>query len=258
MTRCAAFWGSILVMACFAVVPPVSEAAPAKSAKPGTGASANTGAAPAKAVPPGVDPASFTAVKLPPASEGELTGLREAAAVYEKRDYDRAVSILTPLADKGSARAAFSLGLMAMRGHGMPMSTETCEKWWVRSARGGFPEAQYQLGFMYHQGLRGPRNPELVARLWSLAAAQGQGDAMYGLGFMYRAGDGVARDGKKSLKMFTDAVGLGHPGAAYEAGLLYRYGREGAPKDPARAKQYLKKAADAGNPDARRELADME
>lgn len=257
MTRCAVFWGSILVMACLAAVPSVSEAAPAKSAKFDAGTPANTGAAPAKAAPPGVDPASFTAVKLPPATEGEIKGLREAAALYEKQDYAKTVSILTPLADKGSARAAFSLGLMAMRGHGMPMSTESCEKWWIRSARGGFPEAQYQLGFMLHQGLRGPRNPELVARLWSLAATQGQGDAMYGLGFMYRAGDGVARDGKKSLAMFTDAAGLGHPGAAYEAGLLFKYGREGAPKNPARAKQYLKKAADAGSPDARRELADM-
>ncbi len=199
--------------------------------------------------------AMFPAVTLPQASSGEIAKLRSAAAAYEKRDYAGAVAILTPAANAGSARAAFSLGLMAIRGHGMPMSTEVAERWWVMSAKGGFPDAQYHLGFMYHQGIRGARNPELIARLWSLAAAQGQGDAMYGMGFLYRAGDGVPKDAKKSLKMFTDAADLGHPGAAYEAGLLYKYGGAGAPKDPGKAGAYLKKAADGGVPQARQELS---
>ena len=199
--------------------------------------------------------AAFPAVKLPPASEQEVAALREAAAAYGKKEYTKALAVLTPLAEGGSARAAFSLGLMAMRGHGIPMSTEVAERWWIKSSKGGFPDAQYHLGFMHHQGLRGARNPEFVAHLWNLAAAQGQGDAMYGLGFMYAAGDGVAKDLKKSLKMFTDAANLGHPDAAYKVGVAYKYGRNGASKDSGKAKIYLKKAADAGMPQARQELA---
>ncbi|SBW11040.1 exported hypothetical protein [uncultured delta proteobacterium] len=225
--------------------------APVKAAQKTSPPAGVKGGAPAQPNPA----AMFPAVTLPPASPEEIAKLREAAAVYEKKDYTKAIAILTPMADAGSARAAFSLGLMAMRGHGMPMSTEVAERWWTKSAKGGFPDAQYHLGFMYHQSLRGGRNPELIARLWSLAAAQGQGDAMYGMGFMYRAGDGVPKDEKKSLKMFTDAADLGHPGAAYEAGLMYKYGRTGAAKDLAKARVYLKKAADAGVPQARQELA---
>ncbi|MCC8193116.1 MAG: sel1 repeat family protein [Deltaproteobacteria bacterium] len=221
----------------------------------------NAQSAPAakKTKPAGPSPAAlFPAVKLRPATQDEIGKLRESAAAYDKKDYTGAVSILTPLAEAGSARAAFSLGLMAVRGHGMPMSTEVAEKWWIKSAKGGFPDAQYHLGFMYHQSLRGGRNPELIAHLWNLAAAQGQGDAMYGLGFMYRAGDGVAKDPKKSLKMFTDAADLGHPGAAYEVGVLYKYGRGGVAKDVAKARTYLKKAADAGMARARQELAGLQ
>jgi len=199
----------------------------------------------------------FPTVKLLPASEQETAGLREAAAFYGMKDYVKAMAILTPLAEAGSARAAFSLGLMAMRGHGVPMSTEVAERWWIKSSKGGFPDAQYHLGFMHHQSLRGGRNPKLIAHLWSLAAAQGQGDAMYGLGFMYAAGDGVTKDLKKSLKMFTDAADLGHPDAASKVGVAYKYGRDGATKNAAKAKIYLEKAADAGMPQARQELDGM-
>ncbi len=245
------------VVVCGLALLPFDAGAAAPQAASGKTRPAERGAAAkfARSGPQLVDAASFKAVKLPPASAEEIAGLREAATAYDKRDYAKAISLLQPLAEKGSARAAFSLGLMAVRGHGMPMSTEVAEKWWVRSAKGGFPDAQYHLGFMYHQGLRGGRNPELIAKLWSLAAAQGQGDAMFGMGYMYRAGDGVPKDLKKSLKMFTGAADLGHPGAAYEAGLMYKYGRAGASKDTAKARMYLKKAADAGVAPAKQELA---
>lgn len=197
----------------------------------------------------------FPATKLAPSTEKETVALREASAAYGKGDYAKAVSLLVPLAEGGSARAAFSLGLMAMRGHGMPMSTEKAERWWGQSAKGGFPDAQYHLGIMHHQALRGARDPELIAHLWNLAAAQGQGDAMFGLGFMYRAGDGVPKDLKKSAAMFTRAADLGHPGARYELGLMYKYGRGGAAKDAAKAREYLKKAAEAGVSRAERELS---
>lgn len=197
----------------------------------------------------------FPPASLAPVGEAEQKALREAAAAYGKKDYAKASAVLTPLAESGSARAAFSLGLMAVRGHGMIMSTETAEKWWIQSAKGGFPDAQYHLGIMYHQALRGARNPELIAHLWNMAAGQGQGDAMFGLGFMYRAGDGVAKNAKKSLKMFSDAAALGHPGAAYELGLMYKYGRGGIAKDAGKARTYLEKAAAAGVVQAQRELA---
>lgn len=274
MARYLKIWGMICLLAGMVVCPAygaVADKAPAGSTARTVGKNAtgkNAGAAPAgqnkggkqaaqKKGPVTLDPALFTAVKLPVASQEELTVLRDSAAAYGKGDYAKAVSLLTPAAEKGSARAAFSLGLMAMRGHGMPLSTENAEKWWIRSARGGFPDAQYHLGFMHHRSLRGPRNPELVAKLWSLAAAQGQGDAMYWLGFLYRSGDGVAKDAKKSLKMFTDAANLGHPGAAYEVGLLYKYGRGGVTKNTAKAKQLLQKAAAAGSVQARQELTGM-
>lgn len=209
-------------------------------------------AAPAKAAPTAAE--MFPEVRLGPATEREAAVLREASVAYGKRDYTRAVTVLAPLAEGGSARAAFSLGLMAVRGHGMPMSTEKAEAWWTQAAKGGFPDAQYHLGFMYHQGLRGARNPEIIARLWNLAAAQGQGDAMFGLGFMYRAGDGVSKDLKKSARMFKDAAALGHAGAQYELGIMYKYGRGGVAKNAATSREYLQKAADAGVPQALREL----
>ena len=163
-----------------------------------------------------VDVASFAAVRLAQATPEEMAKLQEASQVYAVKDYARAVNILTPLAESGSARAAFSLGLMAMRGHGMSISIETAENWWICSAQGGFPDAQFHLGFMYHNGLCGGRNPILIARLWSLAAEQGQGDAMYKMGFMYLVGDGVPKDLQKSREMFTNAANLGHPGAIEE------------------------------------------
>lgn len=241
---------ALLVAACAVAAPCRADAA--EKAAGGVGAARTAGKVPAGSA----GTRSGGAVKaLSPATPEEREALKAASDAYGGKDYARSVRILTPLAQKGSARAAFSLGLMAMRGHGMPMSTETAEKWWKQAADGGLPEAQYQLGLMYHQGLRGTRNPKAVADLWSGAAAQGQGDAMYGLAYMYRAGDGVAKDLGKSAGMFMDAAMLGHPGAMYELGMMYRYGAGGMPKDAAKGREWLQKAAAAGVPQAGQELS---
>lgn len=245
---------TVLTVVCAVAAPDRSGAA--EKAAAGTGQARTAVKASSRASAGGAEQRpGGSATPLPPATVEEREALKTASDAYGRKEYERAAQILTPLARKGSARAAFSLGLMSMRGHGMPMSTETAEKWWKQAADGGFPEAQYQLGLMYHQGLRGARNPKAVAELWNKAAARGQGDAMYGLGYMYRAGDGVAKDPGRSAGMFADAAKLGHPGAMYELGMMYKYGAGGVSRDAAKGREWLQKAAAAGVSQARQELS---
>lgn len=178
--------------------------------------------------------------------------MREASDAYGKRDFAKAIALLTPEAEKGNAHASFSLGLMAVRGDGMPMSVETAAVWWQMSAEGGHPDAMYHLGRLYFQGLIG-RDIALAREWWTRAADAGQGDAMFALAQVLRAGDGGEPDPKGAAARFTQAANLGHPMAMYQLALMYREG-DGVAKDAGKAASWMRKAAAAGLPEAKQEL----
>ncbi len=127
----------------------------------------------------------------PPVVAGPL---EDAVAAYERRDYQTALRLLSPLAEQGNARAQLFVGLMHYRGEGVPQSFAEALKWYRLAANQGDGFAQIAVGSMYAAGESVPQSFAEALKWYRLAANNGQGHAQLLLGNLYAGGKGVAQD----------------------------------------------------------------
>jgi V8-like Glu-specific endopeptidase len=126
-----------------------------------------------------------------PATAAELD---DAVAAAHRGDYATALRRLSPLAEKGDARAQFDIGFMHAYGWGMPRNPAEAITWYRRAADQGLAVAQHFLGIAYVNG-EGVRPDEAEAARWlARAAAQGFAQAQFMLGLMTLDGRGVTKD----------------------------------------------------------------
>ena len=97
-------------------------------------------------------------------------------AAYNAGDYQKAIRLLKPLAEKRDFWAQFSLAEMYRKGEGTPQDDVKAVHWYSRSAEQGFTMAQTRLGLMYANGEGVPKNNVAAYALFSITAAQGDSD----------------------------------------------------------------------------------
>ncbi len=76
------------------------------------------------------------------------------------------------------------------------------------------------------------------------AAEQGHADAQFNLGNAYAAGQGACENQEEALRWFERAAEQGHALGQLMAGVFAQEGRGGAPRDPAAAEAWLRRAAE--------------
>ena len=79
-------------------------------------------------------------------------GFAEGVAAYKQEGFATALHELLPLAQHGHAAAQFYLGMMSIKGWGVPQDAAAAAHWSQRAATQGVAEAQYNLGMMYVRG----------------------------------------------------------------------------------------------------------
>jgi TPR repeat protein len=102
--------------------------------------------------------------------------LARGTAAYSRGDYARAVRELTPLAQRGNARALGLLGFLYEHGFGEPQIYSVAADLYSRGAVLGDPFSQAMLGLMYDKGHGVPMNFVLAYTWLNLAAAHASGD----------------------------------------------------------------------------------
>lgn len=125
-----------------------------------------------------------------------------------------------------------------------------------RKAEAGDAYAQDNLGVMYVKGEGVPKDEAKAIEWYQKAAAQGNADAQFKLGMRYFSGVGVPKDEAKSVEWFQKAAAQGHANAQFNLGVRYAFG-EGVPRDEAKAKEWYQKAASQGQVDAQFNLGLM-
>jgi uncharacterized protein len=126
-----------------------------------------------------------------PATAAELD---EAVAAARRGEYPAALRRLSPLAEKGDARAQFDIGFMHAYGWGVPRNPTEAITWYRKAADQGLPVAQHFLGLAYVNG-EGVRPDDAEAVRWfTRAAQQGFAQAQYMFGLMTLDGRGVQKD----------------------------------------------------------------
>jgi uncharacterized protein len=111
---------------------------------------------------------SFGACMTRPA---HADGFARAAAAYARGDYVRAANALSPLAQRGNARAQGLLGFLYENGFGVPQAYDAAADLYQRAALQGDPFGQCRLGLIYDKGHGVPQNVILSYKWLDLAAA---------------------------------------------------------------------------------------
>ena len=126
-----------------------------------------------------------------PAAAGPLD---DGLAAYKADDYETALRLLGPLAEKGDAAAQWTLGIMYANGQGVALDGETGLAWLRKAAAQGYADAEFALGALYENGFGVPQSNGEAARWYRKAAERGHAAAQYNLGVMFEYGNGIARD----------------------------------------------------------------
>ncbi len=116
---------------------------------------------------------------------------------------------------------------------------------WLPLAQRGSSEAQFRLGWLYETGLGTGKDPIMAARWYSQAAAQGHSRALYSLGLFSYHGWGTPQDDTKAANYLFEAAEKGYAKAQYTVGILYKIGR-GVPKDLSKARYWFNRAKTNG------------
>ena len=101
--------------------------------------------------------------------------LTRGTAAYSRGDYIRAAQELSPLAQRGNARALGLLGFLYENGFGEPQDYDTAVDFYAQGAVQGDPFAQAMLGLMYDKGHGVPQDFMLAYKWLNLAAARARG-----------------------------------------------------------------------------------
>ncbi len=142
--------------------------------------------------------------------------LQQGLSAYYSGDYDKAASLLEPLADKGIARAQMRLAYMHFLGRGYLRNRTEAD----RIVRAALPSirkfadegrgwAQSDLGSLYEDGLVLPRDYGEAVYWYRTAAEKGYPGAQTNLGIMYARGRGVAASRRTAIEWFQRAAKQG-------------------------------------------------
>jgi TPR repeat protein len=101
--------------------------------------------------------------------------LARGTAAFSRGDYIRAARDLSPLAQRGNARALGLLGFLYEHGFGEPQAYPAAADLYAQGAAQGDPFAQAMLGLMYDKGHGVPQDFVLAYKWLDLAAARARG-----------------------------------------------------------------------------------
>lgn len=165
---------------------------------------------------------------------------------------------VTERAEKGNAKAQFTLGEIYANGDGVVEDPVEAVRWYQKSAAQDYTRAQAALGYMYSVGHGVGKDSAEAVRWFRLAAEKGHATAQYNLGIKYQTGDGVEKDSAEAAKWYLLAAdqGTGHAKARYNLGVMYATG-DGVPKDPLEAVLWYRKAAELNYAKAQANLGFM-
>lgn len=158
---------------------------------------------------------------------------------------------------KGNAAAQHDLAAIYTAGHGgVQVDYARAMKWFTEASYNGSANAQYNLGVLYHQGLGVPKDTAKAIEMYRVAASNNHPEALYNLAIAYVEGVGVEYNPQIAANYFERSASGGIVEAAYNLGLLHDNGLLGE-SQPDEAVFWYKIAADKGNQDAQKALADL-
>ena len=167
--------------------------------------------------------------------------VRAGIDAWAAQNYDEAIRIWRPLADRGDPDAQYNIAQAYFLGRGVPQNMVLAEQWYERAARQGHPEATANYGLLLFQnGRRQEAIPDVTR-----AADAGDPRAQYVLGTALFNGDIVTRDAPRAYALMSRAAAQNLPPAVTQ---LAEMERLMSPQDRARGVELAREMRTAPPP----------
>ncbi len=183
--------------------------------------------------------ALWTLASVLPADAGPF---EDAQAAVSAGDYVTAMRLLGTLADQDNTDAERLLGIMYIKGRGVPQDFALGMRWMRIAAAKGSADAQHDVGMLYQRGWGVERNEAEAVKWFRLAADQGLLVAQNNLADTYILGLGVPQDFREAFKWYHIAADQGSSYAENVIGVAYEHGLY-VPQDDAEAFRWYRRAA---------------
>ena len=132
---------------------------------------------------------------------------------------------LTTLANGGNARAEAVLGFSYLDGtNGITVNEAEGARWLERAANAGDAMAAYRLGTLYERGHGVPTDAAKADQLYGIAAKAGNRKAMHNLAVAFAEGSGMPKNLQQAADWFTKAANLGLKDSQFNLAVLYERG----------------------------------
>lgn len=124
----------------------------------------------------------------------------EAKAAYDRGDYEKALSLLLPIAESGDKDALGNVGNIYGFGWGVPVDCEKALSYWHRAAEKHVPKSMGNIATYHFKGMCGLPKDYALAASWYLKAAEHQHVlSMITLSGLLDQGIGIKKDKVKAL-----------------------------------------------------------
>jgi len=172
-------------------------------------------------------------------------------------EFEKAVYWLTRAAKGGNRLAMFDLSQMLKKGEGTPKNPAQSLVWMKRAADLDMLPAQMMLSEMYATG-EGIKKDPLQSLLWTLKVAEGPSAIPRWIDkaadIFFSGGETIPKNYPRAFKLYERAALKDDTHAQSRLGEMYLKGL-GVKADPAKAHEYLTKAAEGGDEEAKALLA---
>ncbi|MCC3859840.1 tetratricopeptide repeat protein [Pseudemcibacter aquimaris] len=209
---------------------------------------------------------------------------------YFMGEYERAIEEFTEDANKGNSYAQIKLGFMHENGWGAPKNYDMAREYYIAASSNGNSDGYIHLAKLFAYGRGVEKDAELAKAHLLRAASMGEPHAFYVLGEIFNDNYALGENAEEALKYYLMAAendaaaslinGRYRPGngqwfrliteegvkltenfaetgnqyAQFNAGLRYHFG-EGVMKDYEKAEKFFLMAANQGNVEAQKFVA---
>lgn len=176
--------------------------------------------------------------------------LAEGRAAYERKEYWAALNTLQDLVKAGSAEAQYISALATVDKDVFDRSLwPHAVELLLRAAHQDHRRAQVALAGSYLGGSLGLTRDTVAGAAWLQRAADaGDGEALFYLGTAHLPGGSLVLDPVLGSRLIHRAAESGYPDARFRLFMAYDAGNDlGLAKDPARAREWRRRAAESGH-----------
>lgn len=143
---------------------------------------------------------------------------------FTSGNYEQALRLWLPFAEKDDADAQFNLGVLYMKGLGVEQNMKTAFIWYKRASANGHIDAMFNLGTMYNKGNAVARSPKDANKWWLKAAELGNDAAQFNIAVEYAYGNSLEKNIDEAIRWWEKSARQGNKDAR---AALYKVYTEG-------------------------------